>query len=170
MSKRQDEYRALRRLEREINELGRLRLRSKRLRVKPVVSNDKDLAKFAKSWASRCARPLQDYCRGVLMQLGRYFTQASIGSVLSEAQSRGLSIEAVIILLSQCNLVQCDDRLIRYYLDTGKVDVNQLLQTLRNQGITISLEELKSIVEGSHKGHKATSKGKPSLFQRLIRH
>ncbi|WP_252900468.1 hypothetical protein [Vulcanisaeta sp. JCM 14467] len=128
-------------LDREVEELILGKRRIREVRVRPINTEEvinRELSKFAKSWASRCAEPLQDYCRNVLMRLSRYFTQDSIASLLNEALSRGLSIEAVVIMLSQCNLIYCDDGLIRNYLDTGRVDINQLLQTLQSQGITMS--------------------------------
>ncbi|GAB6943257.1 hypothetical protein [Vulcanisaeta sp. JCM 14467] len=164
---KQDEYRALRRLEKEISELGKLRLRARRLRVKQGVACDKDLVRFASSWAVKCIKPLRDYCWNTIIKLGRYFTPASINSILTKAQSRGLSIEVVIILLSQCDLKQCDDRLVRYYLDTGRVDTDQLLQILRGQGVSISPGELKAIIEGRY---RTKEKGGLSIFQRLIKH
>ena len=138
-------------LDREVNDLAKLK--PKATRARPINTEEainKELSKFVKNWSVRCAEPLREYCRRVLTQLGRYFTQDSIASLLSEALSRGLSIEAVVIMLSQCNLVHCDDGLIRNYLDTGKVDINQLLQTLQSQGITMSPEELRAIIEGQY--------------------
>ena len=149
MNKGSNEYKPLTRLDREVNDLARLRLREARPRpINTEETINRELSKFARDWASKCTEPLREYCRRVLLQLGRYFTTESINTVLNEALSRGLSIEAVLILLSQCNLLQCDDFLIRNYLDTGRVDVSTLQAILQSQGVTMSPEELRAIIEG----------------------
>ena len=126
MSKAKDEYRALTKYEKEINELSKIKLRE--VKPTPIQASeyDKDALKLAREWSAKCAKPLRDYCWRVLLQLGRYFTHDSINAVLNETVSRGLSIEAVVIMLSQCNLLQCNEDLVRNYLDTGRVDINIL--------------------------------------------
>ncbi|WP_243671725.1 hypothetical protein [Vulcanisaeta sp. JCM 16161] len=54
-------------LEREVKELGSIKLRM--VRVKPVKGDDKELIKFVNSWSMRCAEPLRSYCRSVLSSL-----------------------------------------------------------------------------------------------------
>ncbi len=96
MSKGGNEYRPLARLEREINELGKIRLRETKPRpINAEEAINRELSKFARDWANKCAEPpLREYCQRVLLQLGRYFTAESIAAILNEAQSRGgLSIE-----------------------------------------------------------------------------
>ena len=153
-----NEYRPLSGLERELSELGKLRLREATPRPVQVSEYDKELPKFARNWASKCAKPLREYCQRVLTQLGKYFTQDSIAAILNEALSRGLSIEPIIILLSQCSLTQYDDSLTKYYLDTGKVDIDQLHTTLQSQGVAINPEELRAIVEGNKAARKGNNK------------
>ena len=151
MNKGSNEYRPLARLEREINELGKIRLREARLRpINTEEAINRELSKFAREWSARCAEPLRNYCQRILLQLGRYFTTESINTVLNEALSRGLSIEAVVIMLSRCSLIYCDDGLVRSYLDTGRVDINVLQSILQSQGVTMSPEELRAIIEGQY--------------------
>lgn len=167
MSRGGSEYKPLGNLEREINELSRLRLREARARVKIT---DADVAKFARSWAGKCAKPLREYCWRILTDLARQFTRESINALLREVIARGLSIEAIIILLSQCSLVQCDEAPIRNYLDTGKADLNQLMAILRGQGVAISPEDLRAVINGEYRANK-DSKGSNALswLPRFIR-
>ena len=169
MSRAEDEYKPLMRYEREINELDKIRLRGyvpRPINTEEVI--DKDVLKLAREWSAKCAKPLRGYCQSVLTQLGRYFTHDSITAILNEAASRGLSIEAVVILLSQCTLLQCDDTPVRNYLDTGRVDVSTLQAILQSQGVVISPEELRAIIE--KQPTKKPSNNKSSWLPRFIKH
>ncbi|WP_243671724.1 hypothetical protein [Vulcanisaeta sp. JCM 16161] len=55
---------------------------------------------------------------------------------------RGLSIEVALILLSQCDLVHCNEYAVKEYIETGKVDINQLMSILQNEGVGISPRSL----------------------------
>ena len=60
-------------LDREVEELILGKRRIREVRVRPINTEEvinRELSRFAKSWASRCAEPLREYCRRVLMQLG----------------------------------------------------------------------------------------------------
>lgn len=107
--------------------------------------------KFAARWAPKCAPQLRSFCYNALRRLALYFSPASIDRILREAQGRGLSIEVVIILASQYNPIYYDDGPIKEYLETGKVDLNQLASILISQGIRLSPNDLKAIIEGTEK-------------------
>ncbi|ADN49551.1 hypothetical protein [Vulcanisaeta distributa] len=156
----------LRSLEREIVELGRVKLRM--ARVKSIISDNRELARFVNSWSLRCAEPLRDYCRSVLSRLVNYFTPESINELLSEVLARGLSVEAVLILLSQCDLLQCGDYAVREYVETGRVDVNQLMGILQGEGVRISPEDLKAVINGDYRVNQARS-NRLSWLPRFIR-
>ncbi|GAB6948173.1 hypothetical protein JCM16161A_23030 [Vulcanisaeta sp. JCM 16161] len=151
-------------LEREVKELGSIKLRM--VRVKPVKGDDKELIKFVNSWSMRCAEPLRSYCRSVLSRLVKYFTPGSINELLSEVLGRGLSIEVALILLSQCDLVHCNEYAVKEYIETGKVDINQLMSILQNEGVGISPEELRTIING---GYNQAKSNRLSWLPRFVR-
>ncbi len=111
-----------------------------------------DLTRFVNSWSMRCAEPLRNYCHAVLSRLVNYFTPESINELLSEVVARGLSIEAALILLSQCNLIHCNEYSLREYMETGKVEINQLMGILQSEGVKVSPpEDLGAIVNGDYR-------------------
>ncbi|WP_054854499.1 hypothetical protein [Vulcanisaeta distributa] len=144
-------------VEREVKELSKLRLRM--VKVKPVKSGDGDLTRFVNSWSMRCAEPLRNYCHSVLSRLVNYFTPESINELLSEVLARGLSIEAALILLSQCTLIHCNEYSLREYMETGRVEINQLMGILSSQGIKISPEDLRAIVNGDYRVNRVKGDG-----------
>ncbi|ADY01209.1 hypothetical protein VMUT_1002 [Vulcanisaeta moutnovskia 768-28] len=153
-------------LEREVKELGRLRLRE--IKARPVKSNGRELMKFINSWSSRCVDSLRPYCQRVLARLVNYFTPESINELLSEVLARGLSIEVALILLSQCDLIHCNELSVREYLETGRVDINELMTILNSQGIKVSPEELRAVINGEYRVNQARSR--LSWLPRFIRH
>ncbi|WP_054854518.1 hypothetical protein [Vulcanisaeta distributa] len=154
-------------VEREVRELGSLRLRM--ARVKPISNDDRELVRFVNSWSMRCAEPLRNYCHSVLSRLVSYFTPESINELLSEVLVRGLSIETALIMLSQCDLLHCNEYSLREYMETGKVDINQLMGILSSQGIKISPEDLRAIVNGDHRVNQARGGDGFSWLPRFVR-
>ncbi len=60
-----------------------------------------------------------------------------------------------MIMLSQCDLLHCNEYSLREYVETGKVDINQLIGILQSEGVKVSPEDLRAIVNGDHRTNQA---------------
>ncbi|ADN51622.1 hypothetical protein [Vulcanisaeta distributa] len=149
----------------KIDEVRKTKLRVKPINVK-VITLGKEEQRLIKKWSSECAGPLRGFCTTVLIKLLTYFTSRSIDDLLNEVTRKGLSLEATLILLSQYDLVNNDDTLIRSYLNTGNTDINLLINILSKNGINIKPEDLEQIIQSS----KDKVKRRSRLFPKLLKH
>ncbi len=148
----------------KVNEVSKVRLKARPINVK-VTALGKEEQKLVKKWSSKCAEPLREFCTSVLTRLLTYFTSKSVDNILSEATRKGLSLEIILILLSQYDLVNNDDTLIKNYLNTGNVDMNILVNILLRNGVNIKPEELNQFIQNKDK-----TKREEGLISKLLKH
>ncbi len=148
----------------KVDEVRKVRLRVRPINVR-VITIGKEEQRLVKKWSSKCAEPLREFCTSVLTKLLTYFTSKSINDLLNEVMKKGLSLETTLILLSQYDLINNDDALVRNYLNTGNADINLLTSILSKNNVNIKPEELKQIIQSSTGKTERTS-----LISKLFKH